>query len=126
MVLGGGGAAGEDGDVLLLGVGDELGIKAGADDEVAAHRNDGVNLRGGGDGAGADEHIGAGFLHELDGLVSAGSAEGDLRHGDVARAESLRKTDRVALGIVELDDRHHADGADLLIHGIHGNLLLMF
>ena len=107
-------------------IGYQLRVEAGAHDEVAARSDHLVDLGGGGDVARAHQHIGAGLLHELDGRIGSGGAEGDLRDGYAARAEGFAELGGVALRVVELDDRHHADGADLFVHGIHVLSLLQF
>ena len=124
MILAGRGAAGENGDVLLLGVGYQLGIKAGSHDELAARGDDLVDLLGVGHGARADDHLRAGFLHKFDGDVGAGRAEGDLGHTDAARAQGFAQGGRVSLRMVELDDRHNADLGNGGIHCIHDCTLL--
>ena len=44
VVVGGGGAAGEDGDIFLLGVGHQVGVEAGCDNELPAGSDGGVGV----------------------------------------------------------------------------------
>ena len=117
------GAAGVDGHALGLAVSHDLGVQAGGDDELSARLQGLVHLSGGQDGTGAHHHLGAGVLHDLHGLGSAGGTEGDLRHGHAARTQGLGQVGRVTLGVVELDDRHDADLGNTLVEFLYTNYL---
>ena len=121
MVVGGGGAAGVDGDVLLLGVGHQVRVQARSDDELAPGGNGGVDVGLLRDGSGAYNHLRAGLPHESDGLVRAGGPEGDLRDRDVSGAEGAGQRGRIPLRVFQLDDRDYSDVGDGLVQWVHGD-----
>ena len=121
VVIGRGGAAREHVDAHLLAVFDQLGIHARGDDELRARGHGLIHLPGGEHGARADQHFGELLAHGLDGDGRARGAEGDLGHRHAARDQRLGQRRRVALGVVQLDDRHHADLGNALLQIIHGN-----
>ena len=104
----GGGAAGVDRHALVLAVDHDVGVKAGADDELRARFQRLVHLGGGEHGARAHQHVGLGLAHEADGGGGARRAEGHLRHGQPAFTQGRGQRRRVPLGMVQFDDRHHA------------------
>ena len=126
MVVGGGGAAGEAGDALLLAVLDDLDVQTGGDNKLAAGGDGLIHLLGGEDGAGTHQHLGVALNHDLHGFVGTGSPEGDFRHAHAAGAQSVGQGCGIPGGIGQLDDRHNADGADLLLQFVHWIFLLCF
>ena len=119
MVVGRGRAAGIDGDILLLCIGAELLVHARGDDKFRTGGDGFVDLRGGGNSACADDHIRTGLLHCLDGERCARCAEGHFCDRHAAFTQRLCERRRIALRVVQLDNRHNADFGNLLIEFVH-------
>ena len=96
MVVGGGGAAGENGDALFLAVLYDLNVQTGGDNKFAAGGDGLIYLLGGHDSACAHAHgIAQSFLDHADGLggqllvFNAGLVEGHFHAVDAVGAVSL-------------------------------------
>ena len=119
VIIGRGRAAGETDNALLLAVLHKLHVKSGSHHKHTAGGNGSVHLLSGQHGTGTNQHLRVARTHDPDGFIRTRGTERNLRNGNTAGTQGIRKGCRITLGIGQLNDRHHADFADLFLHIIH-------
>ena len=97
-----------DRNALLLAVGNDLRVQAGADDEFCARFDGRINLLGRQDRSCADQKIRILFCHCSNGVMGSVGTVSDFRTGKAAFDQRVSQRQRV-IRTIDLDDRNDSD-----------------
>ena len=103
----------------------DVGVKAGGHHEGSAGVDGAVSLVNGQHSAGAQQHIGHLLVDQLDALLSAGGAEGNLSGRQAAVRQSLAQGQGL-IYTIESDNGDNTNFIDFLRNGIHNAFSFTF